>query len=462
MDLETPPPRFSGEPARSLRLAVLEGCSSAAFGALTGNAIVTAFALALGAGDFHFGLLSALTTVSAVGGLIGARIVGLVGRRKPLVAAAALAGRLVWALAGVIPFLPLTADARVGILLGIVFLSNLSLNLSLNPWTSWMTDLVPSDRRGRYFGFRNTVISLAQMLATYGTGLLASAAMRRVGGAPALVPFFAASTVFAVVTAWILTRQWEPPLQSEPPIAFGRMLRLPFENADFRRLLGFFVLWSLVCGVAGPFFAPHMYRHLGMTVSQFALYSVFAGVCGLIAQPLWGRIADRVGHRPVLAFNIVAVSTLPLFWFFATPGFLWPIWIDAMLTGAFWPGLHLAAFNLVLGSAPAANRSSYLAVQSLLAGVSMALAAVIGGALAHAMGAWTWKIGPQTLVNFHVLFALSAVGRIAMLPLALRLREDQARPFDELVQIVGDRTSRLFNDGLEAGMTFLRRLGRRS
>jgi len=458
---ETPFPRPSGEPARSLRLAVAEGCSSAAFGALTGNAIVTAFAMALGARDVDLGLLTALTTVSAAGGLVGARIVGIAGRRKPLVAGAALAGRLAWALAGLIPFLPASPAMRVGLLLGIVFASNFALNLSLSPWTSWMTDLVPSDRRGRYFGLRNTVISLVQMLSTYGAGLLATAAMRRTAGAAALVPFFAASTVFALLTAWILRRQWEPPLRSEPPIAFGRMLRLPFADPDFRRLLVFFILWSSVCGVAGPFFAPHMYRHLGMSVAQVALYSIFSGVCGLASQPLWGRIADRFGHRPVLAVNIVAVSTLPLIWLFATPGFLWPIWIDAMLTGVFWPGLNLAAFNLVLGTAPEANRTSYLAVQGLVAGVFLATSAVVGGLLAHAMGGWTWTVGAQTFVNFHVLYVLSALGRLALLPLALRLREDQARPFAALVQIAGDKASRLFADGVEAGLTFLRRIGRR-
>ncbi len=461
MEPETPSPRPSGEPARSLRLAVAEGCSSAAFGALTGNAIVTAFALALGARDVDLGLLTALTTVSAAGGLVGARIVGIAGRRKPLVTGAALAGRLAWSLAGLIPFLPATPAVRVGLLLGIVFASNFALNLSLSPWTSWMTDLVPPDRRGRYFGLRNTVISLVQMLATYGTGLLATAAMRRTPGAVALVPFFAASIVFALLTAWILRRQWEPPLRSEPPIAFGRMLRLPFADPDFRRLLVFFILWSSVCGVAGPFFAPHMYRHLGMSVAQVALYSIFSGVCGLASQPLWGRIADRFGHRPVLAVNIVAVSTLPLFWLFATPGFLWPIWIDAMLTGIFWPGLNLATFNLVLGTAPEANRTSHLAVQNLVAGAFLAIAAVVGGLLAHAMGGWTWRVGPQTFVNFHVLYVLSSLGRIALLPLALRLREDHARPFAALVQIAGDKASRLFADGVEAGLTFLRGLGRR-
>ncbi len=453
--------RPSGEPARSLRLAIWEGCSSAAFAALTGNAIVTAFAMALGARDAELGLLTALTTVSAAGGLVGARIVGLVGRRKPLVAGAALAGRLVWALAGLVPFIPAPPGVRVGCLLAIVFLSNFALNLSLSPWMSWMTDLVPADRRGRYFGLRNTVISLVQMLSTYGAGLLATAAMRRTDGAAALVPFFAASTVFALLTTWIFTRQWEPPLRSEPPIAFRRMFRLPFANADFRRLLVFFILWSLVCGVAGPFYVPLMYRHLGMSVAQVALYSIFSGVCGLASQPLWGRIADRFGHRPVLAFNIVAVSTLPLIWLFATPAFLAPIWIDAMLTGIFWPGLNLATFNLVLGTAPEENRTSYLAVQHLVAGVFLAIAAVIGGLLAHAMGGWTWKAGSQTFVNFHVLYVLSSVGRLALLPVALNLREDHARPFAALVQIAGDRATRLFADGLEAGLTFLRRMGRR-
>ncbi|MDZ4199860.1 MAG: hypothetical protein U1E27_11325, partial [Kiritimatiellia bacterium] len=133
------------------------------------------------------------------------------------------------------------------------------------------------------------------------------------------------------------------------------------------------------------------------------------------------------------------------------------IWLDAVLTGLSWPGLNLALFNLALGTAPDRNRTSYLAVQVLLSGLTGALGAAFGGLLAHGMDDRSWTAGPLRLLPYHGLFILTAILRIALFPLALRLHEDRARTFSELVRTVGDKATKLFSDGLESGLAFLRR-----
>ena len=154
---------------------------------------------------------------------------------------------------------------------------------------------------------------------------------------------------------------------------------------------------------------------------------------------------------------MVGVFFLPLLWLPATPDRLWPIWLDALLTGFFWPGINLAMFNLVIGTAPRENRTSYLAVQSLATGLSQFAAALTGGALAHAMAGWHWAAGGLVLINFHVLYAISAFGRLALVPLALRLTEDRAGSFSALIGRTGDWAARLFGDSLEAGASLWRR-----
>ncbi len=440
------------EPSRSLRLSIIEGSFAAIHITITGGALVTGYALMLGASDFHLGLLAALGALSTVGSLAGAQLVGILGSRKRLVILAATAGRALWALLCALPFAPLLPGARLWLFFLTVFLATSSVNMANNAWTSWMTDLVPQQRRGSYFGLRNTVLGAVGMAANFGAGKLFD--WFKAGGRQqqgfALV--FGAAALCAVVAGILLSRQWEPPLRGERPLSPRRLVTVPFADRDFRRLLTFFVLWSLATGIASPFFGAHMIKNLRMPFSVIALYSIIAGILSLSLQPLWGRVIDRIGNRPVLAFNIMGIFLLPLFWLFATPTFYLPIWIDAFLTGLFWPGFGLATFNLLLATAPEQNRTAYFAVQSVAAGAAVFAASLLGGWAATQLAGFRVVVLGQSLINFHLLFALSSLCRILLLPLAFRLKEERAQPVAALLGLVGDKVFQRFNSGLGAGI----------
>ncbi|MDM7917492.1 MAG: MFS transporter [Candidatus Eisenbacteria bacterium] len=215
----------------------------------------------------------------------------------------------------------------------------------------------------------------------------------------------------------------------------------------------------MATGVASPFFAAHMIKNLRMSFSQIAIYSILAGVMNLVTLPFWGKVIDRVGNRPVLAWNVGAVVTLPLLWLFATPSFLLPIWIDAILTGLFWPGLTLATFNLVLATAPEENRTAYLGMQAAAVGVFTFASSLLGGVLAKALDDFHATVGPTALPNFHLLYILSAVLRLAILPLVFHLREERAQTVAALLDLVGDKVSQRFHEGLQSGVAILRKMG---
>lgn len=453
----TAPP---GEPERSQRISILEGSFAQVHIAITGGSLVTAYALMLGADDFQLGLLTGLTALSTAGSLLGARWVGTLGHRKPLAIAASVTGRLMWGMLCILPFLGLKTAAQLGIFFATVSLANTLINLSGTPWLSWMTDLVGIERRGRYFGVRNAVLGTVGMAATYGAGWAFDRFVAQGSRAGGLAVIFGAAVFFAALAGLVLGRQWEPPLRGERPIPLAETMGRPFGDRRFRRLLLFLTLWSAATGIAGPFFAPHMIKNLGMSFSAIAFYSIVAGVLNLATLPLWGKVIDRVGNRPVLVVNLLGVSYLPLLWLLAAPGRLAPIWIDAALTGLCWPGFTLALFNLVLATAPEKNRTAYLGMHSMVVGVSAFLASLVGGLIASRLGEMRLVVLGLTLLNFHILFALSAVARLALLPLALRLREERARPFGVLLGFAGDQLSQRFSQGWQLGMAMIRRIGR--
>ncbi|MBM3287565.1 MAG: MFS transporter [Candidatus Eisenbacteria bacterium] len=433
------PPR--GEPVLSQRISILEGSLAGIHTTITSGTLLTAYALMLGSNDFQLGLLSALAAVATVGSVVGAQVVGRLGRRKPLSVVCSGGGRALWCLLCLLPFLPIHPSMRLGLFLAVVFVGNSLVNLSATGWLSWMSDLVPIEQRGRYFGLRNTIIGTVVMLATFATGRIYDRFVARGEDASGLAWLFAAAAFVAALAALTLTRQWEPPLRGERPIPLLATLRKPFENRIYRRLLAFTILWSSATGMASPFFAAQMIKNLKMSFSSMAAYSILAGILNLVSLPLWGRIIDRVGNRPVLVFNIAGVSFLPLLWLFAAPGHLAPIWIDACLTGLFWPGFALASFNLVLATAPEENRTAYLGVQGMAVGLSTFLASLLGGAVAQGIRSFSFEGHGLSLANFHLLFILSALLRISLLPVALTLREERAGTVRALLGLVGDEIS---------------------
>ncbi len=451
----------SGEPGRSRRISVVEGAFATVHGTITAGSLVTAYALWAGANDFQLGLVAALTAISAAGSVLGAHWVGRLGGRKTLTIATSVGGRALWGVLCVLPFLPLPPSARIAVFLVVVFLGNGLLNAGATAWLSWMTDLVPVERRGRFFGRRNALLGVVAMGTAWATGWIYDgmvAAGRRDEG---LALVFGAAVACSVVAGVILARQWEPPLTGERPRPLIETFRGPLTDRDFRRLLGFLVAWAAVTGVAGPFYGAHMIRNLRMPFSVIAVYSILAGIVSLLTQPLWGRIIDRVGNRPVLIINLAGLCLLPAIWLFATPDRWLPIWIDAVITGVFWPGMALAAFNLLLATVPEDGRAACLGVHSLGVGLGAFLAGLLGGWIAETLVGFHTRVFGIALVNFHLLFLLSAAARVVLLPFAFGLREERARSVTALLGFMGDKATQEVGQWVRAAASAMEWMGRR-
>ncbi len=451
----------SGEPARSQRISIIEGSFASVHIAVSLSSLVTAYALMLGANDFHLGLLSAVGAAGTLGAVAGSWGVSLAGSRKILVVAAAVAGRALWSLLCLLPFLPVLPGWRLPAFFLVILLSNLLINAANNGWLSWMTDLVPLEKRGRYFGKRNTILGAVSMAVTFASGKAFD--WFKAGGRQetGFALIFGLAVLCALVSGVILAGQWEPQPSVVRSMPVHRMFRSAFHDRRFRPLLMFFILWSLATSVAGPFFGAHMIKNLGMPLGVIALYSIIAGSVNLLAQPLWGRVIDRLGNKPVLIFTMLGIFFLPLFWLFSGPDFYLPIWIDAFLTGIFWPGFGLATFNLLLITAPEDDRQPYLAVQNVATGLSVFLASLAGGALAKWLDGVHLRFLGQELINFHLLFALSSLLRLAILPLALRLPEERSGSVGALLDLLGNKASQALSESLRSGVMVVKRLGRK-
>ncbi len=333
--------------------------------------VITGYALWLGATPVALAILGALPMV---GQMAAPLALFFRGGRKRLSVALSVLGRGLFGLALLLPLLP--EPWRIPGLLLIAALSQLIVAPVSVLWTSWMADLVAEKERGRYFGLRNGVLGLVGTL-----GNLAAGGLIDLLGKPwgfLLVLGIAVAT--GVGATFILRRQFEPPTISTPPRP-AEFLQ-PLSDRRFRGYLGFVVLFLGAVSVGGPFVFPLFLEHARMSFTQVGLWTVIAASCGLVLSPLWGRLADRIGHWQVLLFSSsVAALVLPPLWLAGGPGQLQTIWASAVCDALAWGGIGTALTNVALQSAPAERRNLYLAWYWMAFAVGGILGSLLGGLL---------------------------------------------------------------------------------
>lgn len=400
-----------GRLQQALRISILEGAFANIHISVTMGAFLTGFALLLGANNVELGLIAAAPFIGQFFQYAGAYLENVLGSRRQLTVWSAGVSRALWALAAALPFFPALRGAQLGLFLAILLLSQGLLAIGVNAWTSWMSDLVPARRRGRYFGIRNTVLGITAM----GSSWLAGRTIdhyRLIGDEKwgyALV--FGVAVVCALISSVILSYQAEPPVQRRGQAGLGALLITPIRLASFRSFVFAATAWALATGIASPFFNAHGIQHLHLPFATQALFAVVASAGGLITQPFIGRLQDRYGSRAVLIGSALGTVFLPWGWILATPDNILPVWITHIFTGCFWPGVTQGLLNLLMERAPAEGRGAYVASYGAITGIGTFTASLLGGLLATALAPYTLDLGVVTLVNYSMLFVMTSILR---------------------------------------------------
>lgn len=368
------------------------------------------------------------------------------GERRVAVVAVALSRQALWPLAA-LPMMPLSLTGKQGVLVAVGATGAVLGVIGNNAWTAWMGELVPARLRGRYFGRRSAICLLAGSLGTFAAGSLLDVSRAHGDAGPALALLAAMACVAGAVSTILMSRMHVPRTPQQSEIDFTTALR-PFRDPSALRWLAFLVPWSMGVGVSSSFFTVYLLSHLGLEFRTVALLGIVTAVTRLLSAPLWGRAIDRVGARPVLIALSFLIVLIPLLWLLAEPHRLWPIVVDALATGVLWGGHNLASFHLPLRLAPRDGRAFFLAAFSTTSGLSFALAASLGGALASRIPDGL-VVGGHHFVDLQVLFALSAIVRLGSAFLTLRLREPGSHSLGDLGRLVINEAPRRPSDVLD-------------
>ena len=409
-----PPPSMRGAPAprvSRLRATLVicsgEGAVAEIVGACFSSAVVTAWGVELGASPVLLGVLWGLPYFGQLFQLPGAWVTARFGRKRVAVVMNALARQALLPIAA-LPFVDVSIDAKRTLLVALFALASLLSILGNNAWLAWMGDLVPARVRGRYFGQRTAMCTLVATVASLvvAASLDAGRARLRFGGVLAAV--LVARSVFGVVATALMRRQHDPP--GTPHFPALRDFALPVLDRAYRRLLTYRAVWGLATGLTASLSAVYLLQSLGMGFVGLAAYASIVAALRVVTTPMWGRMLDRAGGRPVLVACSFGAAASSFLWVFATAGHGWLIVVDAVLSGMLLGGQELAVFTMPLEVTPSWRRPLFVATSVMVGGVTYGLACVGGGALAASL-------------SVRTLLVIAAVARMLAAATALRLED---------------------------------------
>jgi MFS family permease len=398
---------------RTLRGSILEGGVSEVWTAFATGAVLTAWALFLGAGASTVALLQGLATGAQVLHGPAGFVTEAVGRKR--LAIVALTGaRLVWAPLAMLPLLGLDPQSATILLVCTAGASAVCQVLGQNAWNAWMGDVVPKRLRGRFFGARTALVTAGAGTASLGCALLLESAIDRAVALPMLAALVCIS---GVVTAILLARQMDPRGERRRP-SLGIYLEA-LRDSNTRGLLYYQLAWGASVAPGAAFFSLYVLDTLHASFFVLAAHAIVIAIVRMFTAPLWGRAVDRWGARPVLVVCSLGIASMPLLWMATTSDRMWPLAIDAVLSGCVWGGHSCASFDLPLGIAPVRKRSYYLALFAMASGIGFAISAAMSGVAAEVVAFSGYG-------DVRALFLISAVGRAACALLAAKVHEPDA------------------------------------
>ncbi len=441
---------------RGMRVSIWEACYATLWSALTTGAFLTGYALWLGADSRAMGFVTAIPIFAGLVQLVASYVGERRQARRPFVAGFAVAGRTLFLPILLLPLLFRPASALTPFLL-LFALSYVFLNFTSPAWTSWMSDLVPPDHRGRYFARRNMVAGVVGMLIGLPAAwFLDYATKQHHWQALGFGVLFGTAVVGGLLSFGALLRQPEPPRRQPPTAAFSSpadawaYYRAPFADRNFRRLIVFNTLFGLGQNFAAPFFTVYALQNLHLNYVWLQIFATLTSLSGLASMALWGYLTDRFGNKPLLAIAALGTFILPLVWIPMTadqPGWtLTLLTINNLMGGLFWAGVGLAQFNLLIRLSPSDKTPVYVAVMSAVTGLAGGMAPLLGGETMHLLAGWHGHLFGYALSNFHVTFAIAAFLRLFGLIFLRPVVDAGSLPARDVLQQLGSANPRAWRN----------------
>ncbi len=284
-----------------------------------------------------------------------------------------------------------------------------------NPaWASLMSDLIPAHKRGKYFGFRNSVLGVLLVMVSLLVGITLRYSPKDYLIFTFIGIFFIAS-ISRFISFYYLTKMHEPPFTIETTSIVPPNIFRSIKKNDFLLFIAFISLMNFAVYLSAPFFAVLMLQHLSFSYLEYSIVTASAPLVMYITMHSWGTIADKIGNAKVLIITSPLIAIVPVLWVLhADIGYLL---IVQIFSGIVWSGFTISSFNYMFDASSSSKRVRYISYFNLINGIMISAGALSGGYLIQILPAINGS-------SIYTILILSGVLRfIITLIFAKRLKE---------------------------------------
>ena len=404
-----------------------------------GSPATTKFYLAIGANEFHFGIITGLPMIMLFMQFIGAAALNHAKRRKPLFVFCLILCRLLYLPVAFLPLVPgvATSAYMLPTVIALLAMSAATHNFAVPFWFSWMADLIPKRIMNRVWGTRQMAMHFT-WTATY---LLVTFFLYTTN-LPATIIFPILTTIAVIAGVFdilLFLDVDEPPNETHKDSKPWKDILAPLVHPLYRRFVAFSCAWSFACTFAASFMLLYALTVLGLEPWKASLIWCLQGVGMAVSSGMWGRLADRYGNRPILKICTTLKPMIVVVFFLVTPqNVIWLLPLAFIPDGMLNAGNALATNGYMLSIAPRKNRSMFIAAITGLAGICGGVASMAAGGILNAIGDWQGILLGREINPFQVIFAISFVLRLLSQPLVRRIQEPGSRHTRQVIGAMMD------------------------
>ena len=318
--------------------------------------------------------------------LIIANRVSQQSRYKPMVLVFTLQERLPFLILALIAWLVPMIGSKSALTLTFILLiwQGLGGGFTANPWQSMIAKIMPSDRRGTFYGIQSAAANLLASLSAIAAGYILS-----VLNSPQdfVLCFFLAFSAMAI--SWLALAQTREPviLPSTPPMGqkefWQKLMTILRRDVNFRwflmvRMLSQFALMGFA------FYTVYAVQVLGMSEVTVGVLTSVLLATQIIINPLMGWIGDRWSHRSLMAIGALSATASGMIaWLAPDPGWFYLVFILAGIANV---SVWTVGLAMILNFGNETERPAYIGLANTLIAPASILAPLLGGWLAERAG----------------------------------------------------------------------------
>lgn len=399
---------------KSLNWVYWGGIAQSATDTFATGAIITTYALLLGANNIEIGILGAVPFIGNLMHIFAAYLLEKRHSVKKISIWSSFISRPFYLFAAMLVFFPSFPYAVSALILFLTAVYSIG-NIAGGAWRPWMKELVPNRVMAGFFSARFKGMMIAKIVCS-GLAFILLEYYKRYNPSHELYAYFwllLLSFCINMFGAFTLTQVKDVKVYTPSTLSFFEKIMLCVKKKEFVRLMGALGYLNFIVNFVTPFFVVFLLVRLGLSSALIVFLTIFPQFVYVFAIKKIGKLSDKKGlpfmmaallpaYMGVLAiFCLLNAVSLPVVLF-------WILLIFAhILLGVGQAAVALGSNNLSLLFIPKQQAPVYLAVNGTFIALIGAIGSIAGG------------VFMQTVQNYFAALHIANAQWYAMFGLAI-------------------------------------------